>query len=87
MKPPVPVIIFWGTRDTTVPPVMGELYQQQMCKLGASVTRVQLAGEQNHFTTPAAAEPLYVPWVADRFAGKPLRSRTPRAGLRDRRSY
>jgi pimeloyl-ACP methyl ester carboxylesterase len=71
--PVAPVIIYWGTHDTVVPPVMGELYREQMCKLaGVNITRVQLEGAQNHFTTPAAAQPLYVPWIVDRLEGKPL---------------
>ncbi len=72
VPPLAPVIIYWGTKDTTVPPAMGEFYFKQMCKMGGQVTRVKLSGNQNHFTTPATAEPLYVPWVADRFAGKPI---------------
>jgi pimeloyl-ACP methyl ester carboxylesterase len=71
-KPVAPVIIYWGTRDTVVPPVMGKLYREQMCKKGGNVTRVQLPGDQNHFSTPAVSEPLYVPWIADRLAGKPV---------------
>ncbi len=71
-KPIAPVIMFWGTHDTVVPPVMGALYREQMCKKGANVTRVQLAGEQTHYSTPGASQPIYVPWVYDRFAGKPL---------------
>ncbi len=70
VKPVAPVIIYWGTADTVVPPVMGELYRNQMCRLGANVTRVQLAGAQTHFSTPGASAPLYVPWIEDRFAGK-----------------
>lgn len=72
VPPLAPVIIYWGTNDTTVPPVMGELYFKQMCKMGGQVTRVKLPGNQNHFTTPPTAEPFYIPWVADRFAGKPI---------------
>lgn len=72
VKPVAPVMIYFGTKDTTVPPVMGALYQAQMCKLGGNVGRVQLPGEQSHFTTPGAASPLYVPWIRDRFAGKPV---------------
>ncbi len=73
VAPVAPVIIYWGTHDTVVPPVMGELYREQMCKLaGANIARIQLDGAQNHFTTPAAAQPLYVPWIVDRFEGKPL---------------
>lgn len=73
-KPVAPVIVYWGTKDTVVPPVMGALYQEQMCKMGANVTRVKLAGEVTHFGTPAAAQPLYLPWVKDRFADKPLQN-------------
>lgn len=70
--PLAPVIIYWGTQDTTVPPIMGELYFKQMCKMGGEVTRVKLPGKQNHFTTPSSAEPFYISWVADRFAEKPI---------------
>ena len=69
-KPVAPVVVYWGTKDTVVPPVMGELYRDQMCKMGGNVARVQLAGEITHFGTPAASQPLYLPWIADRFAGK-----------------
>jgi hypothetical protein len=72
VKPVAPVAIYWGTKDTAVPPVMHKLYQEQMCKLGANIGRVQLPGEQSHYTTPPVAEPMFVPWVQDRFAGKPL---------------
>jgi pimeloyl-ACP methyl ester carboxylesterase len=72
VKPVAPVIIYWGTKDVTNPPVMGKLYRDQMCKMGGNVERVQLAGEQDHYTTPPTAQPLYVPWVKDRFEGKPL---------------
>jgi len=71
VKPVAPVIIYLGTRDTTVAPVMGKLYREQMCALRGNVARVRLEGEQNHFTTPRTSEPLYLPWVKDRFAGKP----------------
>ncbi len=70
--PVAPVIIYFGDKDTTVDPTMGKLYQQQKCAMGANVTRVQLPGEQNHFTTPPTAQPLYVPWIEDRFAGRAL---------------
>jgi pimeloyl-ACP methyl ester carboxylesterase len=71
VKPMAPVIIFFGNHDITVPPVMGELYYKQMCKLGANVTRIQLPGDQDHFSTPVVAEKFYIKWIADRFAGKP----------------
>ncbi|MET0279247.1 MAG: alpha/beta fold hydrolase, partial [Pseudorhodoplanes sp.] len=70
VKPIAPVIIYWGTKDTVVPPAMGQLYREQMCGMGGNVSRVQLPGEQTHFSTPGAAKSMYVDWIADRFAGK-----------------
>ena len=37
MKPVAPVIIFWGTKDTVVPPIMSKIYRDQMCGLGGDV--------------------------------------------------
>lgn len=71
VRPVAPVVIYWGTKDTVVDPVMGKLYRDQMCSLGGDVTRVQLAGEQSHFTTPITATPLFLPWIRDRLAGAP----------------
>ena len=70
--------IYFGDKDTTLPPIMGKLYQAQMCGLGGNVSRTQLPGEQNHFTTPPVAEQFYVPWIDDRFAGKPLENGCPK---------
>ncbi|MES2586116.1 MAG: lipase family protein [Pseudomonadota bacterium] len=72
VKPVAPVVIYWGTKDTAVPPIMHELYQKQMCAMGANVGRNQLPGEQTHFTTPGVSAPMYLEWVKDRIAGKPL---------------
>jgi pimeloyl-ACP methyl ester carboxylesterase len=77
VKPVAPVVIYWGTKDVVVAPVMGKLYQNQMCKLGGNVERVQLPGEQTHFSTPGAAAPLYLPWAKERFAGKPAANLCP----------
>jgi len=71
VKPVAPVMVYWGTADVVVPPVMGKMYQDQMCAMGGNVGRVQLPGAQTHFSTPSSSEPLYVSWFADRFAGKP----------------
>lgn len=70
-KPIAPVVIYWGNKDVTNPPIMGKLYQEQMCKMGGNVNRVQLPGDQSHFTTPGASKPLYIPWIKERLAGKP----------------
>lgn len=72
VKPAAPVMIYFGDKDTTLPPIQSELYRQKMCAIsGANVGRMQLPDHQNHFTTPGASEQFYLPWIADRFAGKP----------------
>jgi len=71
IKPIAPVVIYWGNKDTTNPPIMGKLYQEQMCKMGGNVNRIELPGNQSHFTTPGASKPFYLPWIKDRLAGKP----------------
>lgn len=73
-SPIAPLVIYYGTKDVVVPPAMGKLYQEQMCRKGAQIERVQLPGEQSHFTTPGSAEPLFVQWISDRFEGKPLQN-------------
>ncbi|MBU3596399.1 lipase [Polynucleobacter sp. 86C-FISCH] len=78
VKPVAPVVIYWGTKDTAVPPIMHELYQKQMCAMGANVGRNQLPGEQTHFTTPGVSAPMYLSWVKDRVAGKPLENGCPK---------
>ena len=77
VKPVAPVVIYWGTKDTAVPPIQHELYQKQMCAMGANVQRIQLPSEQTHFTTPGVSAPMYLTWVKDRFAGKPLTNGCP----------
>lgn len=72
-KPVAPVIIYYGNKDIEVAPAMGGVYRKQMCALGGNVSRVELPG-MDHFTSPIAAEPLYVSWVADRFAGKDIKN-------------
>lgn len=72
VKPVAPVMIYWGDNDKVVPPIQHELYRKHMCAIaGANVARVLLPGTQDHFSTPGVAEPFYLPWVADRIAGKP----------------
>jgi hypothetical protein len=51
-KPVAPAAIYWGTKHKVAPPVMGKLYRDQMRQLGGNVQRVQLPGEQTHFSTP-----------------------------------
>jgi len=79
IKPIAPVVIYWGTKDTAVPPIMHELYQKQMCSMGANVGRNQLPGEQTHFSTPGISAPMYLEWVKDRIAGKPVANGCPKS--------
>ena len=72
LNPLAPVAIYYGNNDVTVPHIMHKLYWEQACKNGAKVSRQQLPGNNTHFSTPGAAESLYVPWITDRFAGKPV---------------
>jgi hypothetical protein len=78
VKPVGPVVIYWGTKDTAVPPIMHELYQKQMCSMGANVGRIQLPGEQTHFSTPGVSAPMYLEWVKDRIVGKSLENGCPK---------
>ena len=72
LKPMAPVVIYWGNHDTVVPPVMHKLYFEAACKQGAVMSRNELPGNNTHFSTPASAQPYFLPWIADRFAGKPV---------------
>lgn len=71
VKPIAPVLILYGNKDTTLPPSMGEFYKNKICAIGGNVARIQLPGDQNHFTTPPMSPPFYLPWIKDRLAGVP----------------
>lgn len=70
VKPSAPVLMFRGTNDA-VPKGMVDIYQGQMCKMGANVQHIELAGA-THFSSPVEAQRTFLPWVKDRFTGKPL---------------
>jgi len=69
-KPVAPVVVYWGDKDTTVPPVMSQGYQKAKCAIGGNVQSVALQGK-NHFTNPPTAQPMFTQWIKDRFDGKP----------------
>lgn len=69
-KPIAPMVIYWGTKDVVVAPIMNQIYQEKVCKLGGNIQRVQLPGEQTHFSTPPTSEQFYLPWIQDRMDGK-----------------
>lgn len=70
-KPVAPVIVFFGSQDTTVPPVMSQGYHKAKCAIGGNVQLVELPGK-NHFTNPPTAQPIFTQWIKDRFDGKAL---------------
>lgn len=70
-KPVAPVQIYWGDKDTVVPPMQGAAYQQQKCAIGGNVERIHLPG-QTHFSTPPAAQAMFTQWIRDRVDGKPV---------------
>lgn len=70
-KPVAPVVVYWGDKDTTVPPVMSQRYQKAKCAIGGNVQSVELPGK-NHFTTPPTAQPMFTQWIKDRVDGKPV---------------
>jgi hypothetical protein len=43
------------------------------------MSRIELPGNNTHFSTPAASQPYWLPWIADRFAGKPVVNGCPSA--------
>jgi pimeloyl-ACP methyl ester carboxylesterase len=79
LKTMAPVVIYWGNHDTVVPPVMHKLYFEAACKQGAVMSRIELPGNNTHFSTPASSQPYWLPWIADRFAGKPVVNGCPSA--------
>ena len=79
LKPMAPVVIYYGNHDTVVPPVMHKVYFEAACKQGAVMSRIELPGNNTHFSTPAASQPYWLPWIADRFAGTPVANGCPPA--------
>jgi pimeloyl-ACP methyl ester carboxylesterase len=72
LKPMAPIVIYWGNQDDVVPPRMHQLYFEAACQQGAVISRIQLPGNNTHFSTPAASEPFYLAWMEDRFHRKPV---------------
>lgn len=68
--PVAPVLMYRGTKDA-VPKSQVDIYEAQACKLGGNVQHVELDGA-THFTSPVEAQKTFLPWINDRFAGKPL---------------
>lgn len=75
-----PVQIYYGAADTVNNPAMGQFFQEQMCKRGASVGRMELPGAKTgHFDEPPVSQQFFLPWIKDRFDGKPLANACPQS--------
>ena len=74
--PTMPILIFRGTKDA-VPKPMVDIYEAQMCKKGANVQHIEIDGA-THFTSPVESQKTFLPWIKDRFAGKPLTNACPK---------
>ena len=65
-----PMLITQGADDPIVPPTETESYVARLCANGAKVDLRLLAGVE-HITAGHDAVPIVLPWIADRFAGRP----------------
>lgn len=75
-----PVQIYYGAADTVNNPAMGQFFQEQMCKRGANVGRMELPGAKTgHFDEPPVSQQFFLPWIKDRFDGKPLANACPQS--------
>lgn len=65
-----PLLIYQGGSDEQIPPVSTQLLAQHLCTIGQDVERWIYPG-QTHSSVIPPAEPDFVHWMADRFAGDP----------------
>ncbi|MEA2346680.1 MAG: hypothetical protein QOG62_467 [Thermoleophilaceae bacterium] len=65
-----PALVMQGTADTVINPNSTTNYVQRACQFGRPI-QYSVYPNQTHQTIPFVARPEYLPWIADRFAGKP----------------
>lgn len=70
----IPLVVSQGTADEVVLPWPNGVLQDDWCAAGSDIT-MQWLGGVNHMKAAIVSGPLIVPWIADRFAGRPA-SRT-----------
>ncbi|MCX5406349.1 lipase family protein [Streptomyces sp. NBC_00335] len=71
-----PILVMQGTADTVINPNSTDEYVRRACRFGKPVEYTKYQGA-THQTIPNVAEPEYLAWIADRFAGKPAPSNCP----------
>jgi pimeloyl-ACP methyl ester carboxylesterase len=72
----VPLFIYHGDADTTVPPIISQLMFQSYCALGVTVQRTVYPGK-DHISVIGAALDDIESWAADRIAGERAPSNCP----------
>jgi pimeloyl-ACP methyl ester carboxylesterase len=72
----VPLFIYHGDADTTVPPIISQLMFRSYCALGVTAQRTVYPGK-DHISVIAAALGDIEAWAADRIAGEPAPSNCP----------
>lgn len=68
-----PMLVMQGLQDTVINPNGTTQYVQRACQFSQPV-QYTLYPTATHQTVPLQAKPEYIPWIADRFAGKPAPS-------------
>ncbi len=66
----MPVYVAQGTADEVVLPGPNALLQDRWCAAGSTLTMLWMGGI-GHVAAATTAGPDVVPWIADRFAGRP----------------
>ncbi len=70
VDPDVPVLIYHGDADTTVPPTLSKTIRDQYCALGVTVQRTVYA-DADHITVVFSAIGEIQGWIQDRLDGLP----------------
>ena len=73
---PGPMLLVQGDADTTVPKLLSDALNQQLCGIGQAVDYRVYPGA-DHTGVVAAAGPDILTWVDERFAGQPAASTCP----------
>jgi pimeloyl-ACP methyl ester carboxylesterase len=67
--PQIPVAVFQGDDDVAVAPAATAAYVEKACASGALIYYMHYAGT-DHIRLAEKAQPDFLSWIADRFAGK-----------------
>jgi hypothetical protein len=68
-----PLLVMQGLQDTVINPNATDQYVRRACEFDQPVQYLTYP-TATHQTVPLQAKPDYLPWIADRFAGRPAPS-------------